>query len=90
MTYEADCILSEELLEQIAQQGLDVLPELIRTVINTAMQIERQNHLSAAPYERSRERQGHANGYKPKVGIPFLVPFISRIFYSEPTSAAYL
>jgi transposase-like protein len=66
MTYEADCTLSKELLERIAQQGLDVLPELIRTVINTAMQIERQNHLSAAPYERSRERQGHANGYKPK------------------------
>lgn len=66
MTYEADCTLPEELLEQIAQQGLDVLPALIRTVINTAMQIERQTYLGAGPYERSGERQGHANGYKPK------------------------
>jgi putative transposase len=66
MTYETDCTLPEELLEQIAQQGLDALPNIIRTVINTAMQIERQNHLSAAPYERTAERQGHANGYKPK------------------------
>ena len=66
MTYEPYCTFPEELLEQIAQQGLDVLPELIGTVINTAIQIEQQNHLSAAPYERSRERQRHANGYKPK------------------------
>ena len=49
MTYQTDCTLPEELLEQIAQQGLDVLPDIIRTVINTAMQIERQNHFSAAP-----------------------------------------
>ena len=66
MTHEADCTLPEELLEQIAQQRLDVLPDIIRTVINTAMQIERQNHLSAAPYERTAERRGRANGYKPK------------------------
>ena len=66
MTYQTDCTLTDELLEQIAEQGLDVLPELIRTVINTAMQIERQQYLNVEPYERSPERRGHANGYKPK------------------------
>jgi transposase-like protein len=66
MTYQTDCTLPDELLEQIADQGLDVLPELIRTVINTAMQIERQQFLNASPYERTAERRGHANGYKPK------------------------
>jgi putative transposase len=66
MTYQTDCILTDELLEQIADKGLDVLPELIRTVINTAMQIERQQFLNVSPYERSAERRGHANGYKPK------------------------
>jgi len=66
MTYQPDCTLPDELLEQIADQGLHVLPELIRTVINAAMQIERQQHLQAAPYERSPERRGHANGYKAK------------------------
>ena len=39
--------LTEELLVQIAGQGLDVLPERIRTLINTAMQIERQQFLFA-------------------------------------------
>jgi putative transposase len=66
MTYEANCTLPDELLEQIAEQGLEVVPELIRTIINTAMQLERQNHLGVSPYERSPEQRDRANGYKPK------------------------
>ncbi len=31
-----------------------------------AMQAERQKYLKTGPYERSPERAGHANGYKPK------------------------
>jgi transposase-like protein len=54
------------MLEQIASQGCEVLPELIRIVINAAMQAERQQYLGAAPYQHSPDRQGHANGYKPK------------------------
>ena len=66
MTHKSDCTLTPEILEQIAEQGLDVLPELIRTIINTAMQIERQEYLGVRPYERSARRQDYANGYKPK------------------------
>lgn len=66
MTYQNNCTLPEELLEQIAQEGLERLPDLIQTVINRAMQIERQKYLGVGPYERSEARQGHANGYKPK------------------------
>lgn len=66
MTYLTNCTLPEEWLEQIAQQGLEFVPDMIRTVINTAMQIERQKHLGAGPYERTAERQGYANGYKSK------------------------
>lgn len=66
MTYRSDCTLPDELLEQITEQGFDVLPGLIRTLINMAMQVERQSHLGVAPYERSQERQDYANGYKPK------------------------
>jgi transposase-like protein len=66
MTYPADCTLPSALLEQISNQGFEFLPELIRILVNAAMQAERQKYLKAAPYERSSERQGHANGYKPK------------------------
>ena len=66
MTHKSDCTLPTEILEQIAEQGLDVLPELIRIILNTAMQAERQQYLGVQPYERSSTRRDHANGYKPK------------------------
>ncbi len=31
-------------MEQVAEQGLDILPELVRIVINTAMQAEREGN----------------------------------------------
>lgn len=66
MTYQDNCTLPTELLEQIAEQGLDAIPGLIRILVNTAMQMERQDYLRAAPYERTLERQDYANGFKPK------------------------
>ena len=90
MTYQKDCTLPEELLEQIAAEGFEALPELIRVLINEAMRLEREQHLGAGHYERSPERCGHANGYKPKtvktrVGeIQFEVPQVRRgAFYPE-------
>jgi putative transposase len=55
-----------ELMEQVAEQGLEILPELIRIVINAAMQAERSEHLQAGPYQHTEERRGYANGFKPK------------------------
>jgi transposase-like protein len=66
MTYQDDFTLPPELLEQIAIQGFDFIPELIRIVVNEAMDAQRQQYLGAAPYQRTAERQGHANGFKPK------------------------
>jgi putative transposase len=53
MTYQGDFTLPTELLEQIASQGFDYLPELIRILVNAAMQIERQKHLGAGWHERT-------------------------------------
>ena len=90
MTYQGDFTLPTELLEQIATQGFDKLPELIRVVINAAMQAERQQYLGAAPYQRTPERQDQANGYKPKTvktrmgEITFDVPQVRKgDFYPE-------
>jgi putative transposase len=74
MTYQNDFTLPTELLEQVAEQGLDFLPELIRIVINNAMQVERQKYLGVGPYERSTARQGHANGFKPKTITTRIAP----------------
>jgi putative transposase len=90
MTYQNDFTLPSELLEQIATQGFDVLPELIRIVINAAMQAERQQYLGVAPYQHSPDRRGHANGYKPKTiktrlgAIPLDIPQVREGgFYPE-------
>lgn len=66
MTYQNDCTLPNEFLERLAVEGLEGLPEMVRIVVNEAMKLERQKHLHAAPYERTPERRGLANGFKPK------------------------
>ncbi|MHC1782308.1 MAG: transposase [Anaerolineaceae bacterium] len=62
MTHQNDYTFSSELLDQ----GLDGIPELLRIIINQAMQAERSKYLQAGDYERTEKRKGHANGYKPK------------------------
>lgn len=52
--------------ELIAERGLEGLSDAVSMLINEAMRLERARHLAVAPYERSPERQGYANGYKPK------------------------
>ena len=54
MTYRVHCTLPEEILEQIAEQGLDYLPELIRIVIDAYMEVERQKHLGVASLSGGR------------------------------------
>ena len=66
MTYHADCTLPMDLLEQIADGGLETLPEAIRLLLNAAMLLERQKFIGAGPYQRTPERQAHANGFKDK------------------------
>ena len=66
MTYQEDCTLPTEILETITAGGLESIPELIRILVNEAMKHEREQHLGAKAYERTAERQGYANGYKPK------------------------
>jgi putative transposase len=90
MTYHEDFTLPADLLQQVSEKGFDILPDLIRTIINAAMQAERQQHLNAEPYQRIPERQGHANGFKPKtvrtrVGdITFAIPQVREGgFYPE-------
>jgi transposase-like protein len=65
ITYQPDFTLPGDLLEQIASQGLDFIPELVRILVNAAMRAERENILGAVPYQRSDQRQGQANDYKP-------------------------
>ena len=44
----------------------DRFREALRLLLNAAMVLERQQHLRVAPYERTDERNGQANGFKDK------------------------
>jgi putative transposase len=80
MTHQNDYTFSSNLIEDLMGQGLDGVPELLRVFLNAAMQVEREKYLQAGSYERTEDRKGYANGYKPKtmktrVGeITFAVP----------------
>jgi putative transposase len=80
MTHQHDYSLSPSLLEELNRTGLDGIPEMLKVLINAAMQAERSKYLQAGEYERTEERKGYANGYKPKtvrtrVGeITFAIP----------------
>lgn len=76
MTHQNDYTFANDLVEK----GLEAVPELLRVLINNVMQVERSKFLQAGEYERTEDRKGHANGYKPKTvrtrmgEITFAVP----------------
>jgi putative transposase len=66
MTRPNESTLSNAILELVAAQGLEGLPDVFRLVLNEAMKLERANALGAQPYQRTASRTGLANGFKPK------------------------
>jgi putative transposase len=67
MTYQNNFTLPAEIMDQIAQQGMGFIPQLVEELMNAAMKAEREEYLRAGDYERNEEREGYANGYKPKI-----------------------
>jgi putative transposase len=56
----------QEAIQLLTEKGPEALAEAFRILLNHAMQAERSQVLSAQPYQRTPERKGHANGFKPK------------------------
>ena len=66
MTHQEDYKPSEKVTDLLAKNGWGAIPDLIRIMVNQAMTEERAHYLQAEEYERTTDRQGYANGYKPK------------------------
>jgi transposase-like protein len=66
MTHDAESSLLDQVLQHLAEQGFDGLAQAIELLLNETMKLERSQTLGAAPYQRSADRRGHANGFKPK------------------------
>jgi putative transposase len=54
------------LMEQLIKEGPGGMAQAFTALFEMAMRLERERYLDASPYERSPERRGYANGYKPK------------------------
>jgi putative transposase len=54
------------LMEHLIEHGAESMGTVFAQVFDLAMQIERERFLGAQLYERNPDRQGYANGYKPK------------------------
>jgi len=53
-------------LEILTENGMDGMARALEIVFNTAMKIERSEFLKAGPFQRTDDRIGHANGFKPR------------------------
>jgi transposase-like protein len=56
----------EDILETIISNGVDGILPAMKMLLDFAMRQERSQFLQATPYERTENRKGYANGYKPK------------------------
>ena len=56
----------DDAMELLIENGFDRMADVLRILLNEAMKIEREDTLAARSYQRTSDRKGYANGYKPK------------------------
>jgi len=66
MTHPLQSSGCREAIQLLAEHGFDGLAEVIELLLNEVMKIERCEALGAAPYQRTEQRRGYANGFKDK------------------------
>jgi len=56
----------DDAMELLIENGFDGMADVLRILLNEAMKIEREDALAAGAYQRTPNRKGYANGFKPK------------------------
>ena len=56
----------DDAMELLIENGFDGMANVLQILLNEAMKIEREDALVAGAYQRTPDRKGYANGYKPK------------------------
>lgn len=65
MTHQMHPNVKCDVVELLAEHGFDGMAQAMQ-LFNECMKIERQAFLGVGPYQRSEDRNGQANGFKPK------------------------
>jgi transposase-like protein len=77
----------DHLINLLFDDGLqNALPRIAEILMNAAMLLERETHIGAAPYQRGIDRNGYANGFKPRTfqtGIGALELAVPQVRESE-------
>ena len=66
MTHQEQSNALDSIVELLAEHGFEGMAQAIEILFNEAMKLQRAAVLGARPYQRTAERRGHANGFKPK------------------------
>ncbi len=66
MTRQLESTELDAVVPLLADHGFDGMAQAIELLINEAMRLKRSEVLGALPYQRTADRRGHANGFKPK------------------------
>ena len=66
MTHQDECPAIDDLTALLIEHGPAAMATALATLMNHAMQIEREQVLQAESHQRTADRQGYANGFKPK------------------------
>ena len=56
----------DDAMEMLVENGFDSMADVLKILLNEAMKIEREDCLAAGAYQRTPDRKGYANGFKPK------------------------
>lgn len=64
--HSADATTISNALELLTEHGFEEMARAMEILVNEAMKIERSEYLEAGPYERTGDRKGFGNGFKPK------------------------
>ena len=66
MTHQEECLVLRDLVDLAMEHGPEAMAAAFASLMNHAMQIEREQVLKAESHQRAAGRQGYANGFKPK------------------------
>ena len=79
MTHHEQPTALDQITELLAEHGFDGLASAVTVLLNEVMKIERSHALRAGPYQRSEQRTGHANGFKPRTTYTRIGPLTVEV-----------
>lgn len=66
MTHPEQSNAFDSIVQLLAEHGFDGMARALEILLNEALKLQRSEALGALPYQRTSERRGYANGFKPK------------------------